>query len=89
MSAMNLDSERPIDHPHGSHMKLRVEVEPCKAGDLQPGDLFSLVNGAYWDTFFDQRDLVGGRVYIRSAAPCPPRDRDVDLFRITSIRTEP
>ena len=71
---------------------IRIEVEEIKAGDLQPGDLFSREPIANWgvvNVASDNKVLtpVGEKVYIRTNAPTPEGDEEVTVVRITIHRT--
>jgi len=59
---------------------MHIEAIATKAGDLQPGDLFSTRGPLYWEL----RDLaaIGEKVYIRTDAPCPADQIEMQIFRI-------
>jgi len=63
---------------------MKVQVEEVKAGDLEPGDLFSTAGRAYWD----KRDgwplgYIGEKVYIRTNVPCPEDQADQKIYKVT------
>ncbi len=71
-------------------MNMRIGAKRVGAQDLKPGDLFSLAPTQYWDSKErEQRDppAVGEIVYIRTNAPSPPEDEEVEVTLIT-IHTE-
>lgn len=67
-------------------MTMIIKVETVTGKDLQPGDLFSVVDEEWWGSVND-RDMdpapVGERVYIRTNAPCPKDQVDDELVRLT------
>ena len=67
-------------------MVMVIKVENITGKDLQPGDLFSVVNEEWWGSV-NSRDMdpapVGEKVYIRTNAPCPEDQRDDELVRLT------
>jgi len=63
-------------------LKALVRATPIKARDLKPGDLFSTAGPDYWDTALNDLS-VGERVYIRTNAPTPPEQADIDVYLIT------
>ena len=67
-------------------MVMVIKVENITGKDLQPGDLFSIVNEVWWESV-NNRDTdptpIGEMVYIRTNAPCPEDQRDDKLVRLT------
>jgi len=63
---------------------MTITVEPIRASDLQPGDLFSTAGPLYWEL----RDLaaIGEKVYIRTEAPCPAGQENDLVYRIVIER---
>jgi len=66
---------------------VKIVAIKVKAGDLEPGDLFSTGGQNYWDGVMqDIEDVVGERVYIRTDAPCPEDQADEDIYLIVIER---
>ena len=67
-------------------MVMVIKVENITGKDLQPGDLFSIVNEVWWESV-NNRDTdptpIGEMVYIRTNAPCPEDQRNDELVRLT------
>lgn len=66
-------------------MKIIAKRVKCK--HLMPGDLFSMFPQAFWDGVISCADEdgnmpIGQKVYIRTDAPCPPEDRENEIYRI-------
>jgi hypothetical protein len=65
---------------------VRIRATRIKAGELQPGDLFSTVGQDYWDGACGGKGAMGERVYIRTEDPCPPEQTDEPTYRVTVVR---
>lgn len=65
---------------------MKVIVTKAKAGDLEPGDLFSNVGSSKWDAAMQSHGdvcVLGVLVYIRTSDQCPESRAEEDVYRIT------
>lgn len=67
-------------------MAMIIKVEKVIAKDIKPGDLFSMAEMEHWNSV-NQRtgDILplGEKVYIRTNAPTPDLDKDLEMVRLT------
>jgi len=61
---------------------IRIKAIPIKCGDLQPGDLFSLLGPGFWNLSFDRCPGIGIGVYIRTNLLCPELERDKTIYKL-------
>jgi hypothetical protein len=66
---------------------MKIIAKKVKARHLMPGDLFSLCDQEMLEWLQDQEMEdgslpVGMKVYVRTNAPCPEKDRDTEIYRI-------
>jgi len=68
-------------------MTVKFKAEAIRAGDLKPGDLFSIVGPAYWDNV-DKRPSIGEQVYARTNTPASAAidSPDTQVFQITIVQ---
>lgn len=63
---------------------MKFLATPIEAKNLKPGDLFSMgVDQKLWNKLSSQDDIVGIKVYIRTEAPVPADQEDMEVFKIT------
>lgn len=68
---------------------MTITATRCKARDLKPGDLFSIVGPHYWERI-DMMESIGERVYIRTNTPADyADDEDQYVYRITILQEVP
>lgn len=60
---------------------MEIIAETVLAKDLRPGDLFSSEVDTHWANL--DPACIGEKVYIRTAAPCPPGQANIEVGRIT------
>ena len=61
---------------------MKVIATRMKASELEPGDLFSNADPGYWKLVEDMA-VVGEKVYIRTNWPCPKKQADCVVYKIT------
>lgn len=59
---------------------MKINAIKVTGKELKPGDLFSTESQFYWG----HRNPygIGEKVYIRTEVPCPPDQREVEIYRI-------
>lgn len=66
---------------------MKVIATQIKGKELEAGDLFSTADQLHWDSFANAAEIdqsrIGEKVYIRTNAPCPKDQEEVDIYRIT------
>ena len=60
----------------------KIVAEPVRAADLLPGDLFCPDHGPEYWWVFPNFLCVGMGVFLATAAPCPPEDEEVIVYRL-------
>jgi len=69
---------------------MKIIVTEVKAKDLEPGDLFTTANQAYWDAVCQPLPIglsVGEKVFIRTPVPCPLEQADDPIYKLQIIKT--
>jgi len=65
---------------------VHIKATLVKGYELQPGDLFSTAGPDYWDKYFDHRNSVGEKVYIRTNfSPNDFEDANQNVYKIEII----
>jgi len=69
-------------------MAVKFKATPIRAGDLKPGDLFSIVGPTYWDNV-DKSNSIGEKAYIRSNTPASAAidSPDTMVYQISIVQT--
>ena len=63
---------------------MKIIATPCLGKDLKPGELFSTVGQAYWNTM-ENRKSIGEKVFVRTNNPCEKDDADYPLYRLEIV----
>lgn len=61
---------------------MKIVAHPIKSRDLKPGDLFSMGEQWKWDIWLRDPEVIGLKVYIRTAKECPLIQADENVYRI-------
>lgn len=57
------------------------KAEKVKGKDLKPGEAFSTACPDYWEK--RKWQSLGEKVYLRTNSPCPEKEADQEIYRIT------